>query len=237
MSDAPAAVITGGSRGLGLETARQLAGRGYRIVIASRDIKRLEAAAESLRQQAHLVDTHRLDQGDAASIAELVRWLKKRVYSIDALINCAGVSLEGDEPGTDVSVLGASERDVLDTVNINAVGPWRLTRALVPLLANHARIVNVSSGMGAIGAMGSGYFGYRASKAMLNVLTRSLAPELQSRGIMINSVCPGWVRTDMGGLHATRSLEEGAMGIVWAATLPPGGPTNGFFRDGRPIDW
>jgi NAD(P)-dependent dehydrogenase (short-subunit alcohol dehydrogenase family) len=91
--------------------------------------------------------------------------------------------------------------------------------------------------MGAIGDMGSGYFGYRASKAAMNVLTRTLAQELKSRGIMVNSVCPGWVRTDMGGPNATRSLEQGASGIVWAATLPPGGATNGFFRDGRPIPW
>jgi NAD(P)-dependent dehydrogenase (short-subunit alcohol dehydrogenase family) len=91
--------------------------------------------------------------------------------------------------------------------------------------------------MGALTDMGTGYFGYRVSKAGLNVLTRTLAQELAPRGIKVNSVCPGWVRTDMGGPNATRDVEHGASGIVWAATLPPAGPTNGFFRDGRPIPW
>jgi NAD(P)-dependent dehydrogenase (short-subunit alcohol dehydrogenase family) len=237
MANAPVAVITGGSRGLGFEAARQLGERGYHIAIASKDAKRLEEAAHRLGASGATVEFHLLDQGNAESIATFAKWAGDRLGTIDALINCAGVSLEGDEPGTDVSVLGAGEKDVLDTIDINAIGPWRLTRTLVPLLARNARIVNVSSGMGAIGDMGSGYFGYRASKAALNVLTRSLAPELKSRGIMINSVCPGWVKTDMGGPNATRSVEQGASGIVWAATLPPGGPTNGFFRDGRPIAW
>lgn len=237
MASAPVAVITGGSRGLGLETARQLAKQGYHVVIASRDAKRLEAAAQTLLDTGASTDGHVLDQGQAESIKIFAKWMKDHVKKIDALINCAGVSLEGDEPQNDVSVLGAGENDVIDTININAIGPWRLTRALAPLLAGNARVVNVSSGMGGIGEMGSGYFGYRASKAMLNVLTRTLAPELKSRGIMVNSVCPGWVKTDMGGPNATRSLEKGAAGIVWAATLPPGGPSNGFFRDGRPIAW
>jgi NAD(P)-dependent dehydrogenase (short-subunit alcohol dehydrogenase family) len=104
-------------------------------------------------------------------------------------------------------------------------------------MARNGRIVNVSSGMGALTDMGGDYFGYRASKAGLNVLTRTLAHELRPRGIMVNSVCPGWVKTDMGGRGASRSIEKGAAGIVWAATLEPGGPTGGFFRDGKAIAW
>jgi NAD(P)-dependent dehydrogenase (short-subunit alcohol dehydrogenase family) len=220
-----------------LETARQLARRGYHIIIASKDAKRLDAAARSLREAGATVEANVFDQGNAEAIAAFARWINDRLGKIDVLVNCAGVSLEGDEPGTNTSVLGAGEKEVLETINVNVIGPWRLTRALAPLLAKHARVVNVSSGMGAIGDMGSGYFGYRASKAALNVLTRTLAQELKSRSIMVNSVCPGWVKTDMGGPDATRSLEQGASGIVWAATLPPGGPTNGFFRDGRPLSW
>jgi NAD(P)-dependent dehydrogenase (short-subunit alcohol dehydrogenase family) len=120
---------------------------------------------------------------------------------------------------------------------VNTIGPWRLCKAIAPLLTQNSRVVNVSSGMGALTDMGSGYFGYRASKAALNVLTRTLAQELGPRGIMVNSVCPGWVKTDMGGPNANRSLEQGASGIVWAATLAPGGPSGGFFRDGQPIGW
>lgn len=134
-------------------------------------------------------------------------------------------------------MLGADEDEVLATMRINALGPWRTVRALASLMSNGGRIVNVSSGMASLTDMGSNYFGYRASKTMLNVLTRVLAQELKPKGIMVNSVCPGWVSTDMGGPSATRSLGEGAAGIVWAATLPPDGPSGGFFRDGKALPW
>jgi len=114
-----------------------------------------------------------------------------------------------------------------------------MCEAFIPLMQRHhyGRIVNISSGMGALNDMGGGSPGYRLSKAGLNVLTRILASELRGSGILVNSVCPGWVRTDMGGSGATRSVEEGADTPVWAATLPDNGPTGGFFRDRRPIPW
>ena len=168
-----------------------------------------------------------------ASIKSFGTWAKS-LSPIDVLVNAAAIL---PESGNGSSVLGASDDDVLDTITINGMGPWRLTKLIVPHIAQDGRIVNVSSGMGGLQEMGGGYFGYRASKAMLNVLTRTLALELASRGIMVNSVCPGWVKTDMGGSNAPRSVEEGASGIVWAAHLSPGGPTNGSFRDGQPIAW
>jgi NAD(P)-dependent dehydrogenase (short-subunit alcohol dehydrogenase family) len=180
---------------------------------------------------------------------------------LDALVNNAGVyheQLDG--------------RTAHETINVNFHGPLRLTGALAPLLAPHARVVMVSSGMGELvglpAAMRSRFevpldldaltrlevafvaevergehahegvaLSYRVSKCGLNVLTRLLARALAARGVVVNAVCPGWVRTDMGGAGATRGIPEGAAGIVWAATLPPGGPTGGFFRDGRPIAW
>lgn len=123
MADLPIAVITGGSRGLGLETARQLGKRGYQLVIASKDAKRLEAAARELNEAGAKAEAHVLDQGNAESITAFAQWVKDHLGKIDVLVNCAGVSLEGDEPGTDTSVLGAAEKDVLETININAIGP------------------------------------------------------------------------------------------------------------------
>jgi NAD(P)-dependent dehydrogenase (short-subunit alcohol dehydrogenase family) len=229
----PLAIITGGSRGLGFETARQLGGLGYRLVIAAKDKARLASAEKSLASHGFDVQSKRLDMASLRVITAFGTWAKT-LGPIDVLVNAAGILPEGK---SGAGVLAADDKDVADTVTINGLGPWRLTRLIAPLMAQDGRIVNVSSGMGGMTEMGTGYFGYRASKAMLNVLTRTLAPELNSRGIMVNSVCPGWVQTDMGGPNATRSVEKGASGIVWAATLAPGGPTNGFFRDGAPISW
>jgi len=232
-NSSPLAIVTGGSRGLGLETARQLGRLGYRLIIAARDKARLAAAEKQLSGEGYAVTSKILDQGSAESIASFAKWAATQ-GPIDALVNAAGILPESTMDSADAA---ARDKAVTDTLMVNTIGPWRLTNALVPHLAANARIVNVSSGMGALTDMGTGHFGYRASKAGLNVLTRTLAQELKPRGIMVNSVCPGWVKTDMGGPRATRDVQQGASGIVWAATLPPGGPSNGFFRDGKPIAW
>jgi len=244
MSSLPLALITGGSRGLGFETARQLGRLGYRLFIASRTRARLEQAAQSLRADGCLVSFHAFDMQNADSIQTLADEVKKKEAAVDVLINCAGVMYEAgnghdvaSEIGSAASVLRSAEKNVTDTIAINMIGTWSVTRALSPYLARGARIVNVSSSMASLGEMGPGYYGYRASKAGINVFTRTLAYELRPRGILVNSVCPGWVKTNMGGPGATRDVAEGAAGIVWAATLPPDGPTGGFFRDGQAIPW
>ncbi len=236
--NAPVAIVTGGSRGLGFETARQLGGLGYRLVIASKNKNRLEAAAKALKAQGCDVTAKVLDMASPRAIAAFGKWAAK-LGPLAVLVNAAGILPEtsGAYSGKGATVLGAGDKEVNDTIAVNALGPWRLCKVIAPLLADNGRIVNISSGMGGLTEMGSGYFGYRASKAALNVLTRTLALELKPRGIMVNSVCPGWVKTDMGGRNATRSVEQGASGIVWAATLTAGGPTGGFFRDGQPIAW
>jgi NAD(P)-dependent dehydrogenase (short-subunit alcohol dehydrogenase family) len=234
MAIKPVAVITGASRGLGLETARQLGRLGYRVLMAAHHAERLKGAAATLANEGLAVAARRLDVVRQSSVDGFARWALAEAPAIDVLVNCAGAWLE--EGGPEAStVLGADARAVRRTFDVNTFGPWMLSRALASAIRPGGRIVNVTSGMGSLTGMGSGMYGYRASKAALNVLTVTLAHELRPRGIMVNSVCPGWVKTDMGGPDATRSIPEGAAGIVWAATLPPGGPTGGNFRDGRPI--
>jgi NAD(P)-dependent dehydrogenase (short-subunit alcohol dehydrogenase family) len=236
--NAPLAIVTGGSRGLGFETARQLGRLGFRLVIVSKNKRRLDAAAKALKAQGYDVTAKTADMASPPSIATFGKWVAK-LDPVTVLVNAAGILPESRNAysGKGATVLGAGDKEVSQTLAVNALGPWRLSKTIAPLLADNGRIVNVSSGMGGLTEMGSGYFGYRASKAALNVLTRTLAAELKPRGIMVNSVCPGWVKTDMGGPNATRTVEQGASSIVWAATLPPGGPSGGFFRDGQPIAW
>jgi NAD(P)-dependent dehydrogenase (short-subunit alcohol dehydrogenase family) len=237
---APLAIVTGGSRGIGFEVARQLGLRGYLLIIASKNKKGIDKAARLLTQEGIDVAAKPLDLGSLKSITGFASWALRR-GDLDVLVNCAGVMPENDRRhyngGRGKTVLGATDKAVANSFNVNALGTWRLTRAVAPQLIHGARIVNVSSGMAGLAEMGSGFFGYRASKAAVNVLTVTLAKELAERGIMVNSVCPGWVRTGMGGDDAPRSIKEGAAGIVWAATLEPGGPTGGFFRDEKPLAW
>jgi NAD(P)-dependent dehydrogenase (short-subunit alcohol dehydrogenase family) len=215
---APLAVVTGGNRGIGLEVCRQLAERGYDVVMGSRDVERGRAAGLD-------VDVRRLDVADPASIAAL------DLDRCDVLVNNAAIHYDTYQRAS------TAELDlVADALETNLLGAWRMTQALLPRLRQsaHGRVVNVSSGAGSITTMTGGPPAYSVSKAALNALTRLLAADL--RPILVNAVCPGWVATDMGG-RGGRPVSEGAAGIVWAATLPDDGPSGGFFRDGRPIDW
>jgi NAD(P)-dependent dehydrogenase (short-subunit alcohol dehydrogenase family) len=237
MSESPVAVISGANRGLGLETCRQLAERGYRVVLGSRDPQAGESAAASLREQGLAVESHALDVDDDASIAALAETLGTRYGRVDVLVNNAGV-FPDPPPGTpESSVFAASDDTLRRAFETNTLGAWRLCRALVPLMRDRGRIVNVSSGMGQLSDMNGHCPGYRLSKTALNALTRILADELADTAIKVNSVCPGWVRTRMGGDNATLSTAEGAAGIVWAATLDDDGPSGGFFRSGVAIPW
>jgi len=220
------AVVTGANRGLGLQTVRELVGRGWRVVAAARRPGEVPDLGPA-------VVAHAVDLNDDASVAGLADFVRDRFDRLDAVVNNAGVIAED---GARASVSGSTAEEVAATLATNAVGSFRVTTALLPLLAGDGNIVNVSSGMGALAEMGGGFPGYRMSKAALNALTRVTHAETPD-GIRVNSVCPGWVRTDMGGAGANRSVEQGAAGIVWAATLQPGGPSGGFFRDGEPIDW
>jgi NAD(P)-dependent dehydrogenase (short-subunit alcohol dehydrogenase family) len=178
------------------------------------------------------------DVTDPVSIGGLVNFIDDRFGRVDVLINNAGIMLENLKPGSaPVSVFKASVDTVRTSMETNVYGPLLLSQALKPLMHGNGRIVNVSSGMGQLTDMNGGWPGYRISKTALNALTRILADELKSTNIKVNSMCPGWVRTDMGGPNAERTVEKGAETIVWLATLPDDGPSGGFFRDKRAIPW
>jgi NAD(P)-dependent dehydrogenase (short-subunit alcohol dehydrogenase family) len=210
---------------------RQLAERGVVTILGSRDEERGRAAAADMDGD---VRVRRLDVTDEKGIQSLASGVEEEFGRLDILVNNAGISIDRGQRGVDADL------DVVrETMEMNLFGAWRLCEAFVPLMQRHryGRVVNVSSGMGALNDMGGGSPAYRVSKASLNALTRILSSELRGSGILVNSVCPGWVRTDMGGAGASRSVEEGADTLVWAATLPANGPTGSFFRDRRPIPW
>jgi NAD(P)-dependent dehydrogenase (short-subunit alcohol dehydrogenase family) len=226
------ALITGASRGIGREVARTLASEGWGVIAAVRDPKSAPPGAQA----------EPVEMGDAASIDGLVSRLRGRDQRLNALVNNAAIY---DGPA----------RRIWD---INVLGPLRLTRGLVPLLAPDARIVMVTSGLGQLSAQPESLVkrltapglsldgierlaeeppgGYAASKATVSAMARVFAEQLKSRGIMVNAISPGWVRTDMGGRNAPRSVEQGAASVLWGVRLPAGSATGGVFQDGMAIE-
>lgn len=226
------ALISGGNRGIGREIARQLAGQGYRVVIGSRELAKGEEAAHELGQNVTAVQ---LDVTDEDSIVAAVASVERDLERLDVLVNNAGI-VGG---GWSTNAVDADLDEVRRTLETNLFGAWRLTEEALPLMRKngYGRIVNISSGMGQLSDMGGHSPAYRLSKTGLNVLTRMLTAELGEENILVNSVCPGWVRTDMGTQSARVSVEEGADTPVWLATLPDDGPRGCFFRNREPIPW
>jgi NAD(P)-dependent dehydrogenase (short-subunit alcohol dehydrogenase family) len=218
------AVVSGGNRGIGLEVCRQLAGRGDRVVLGSRDPAKGEAAARELAGEGLEVMARQLDVADPVDSA---------LGRVDALVNNAAIHYDSGQSGA-----GADLEIVTEALETNLLGAWRMCQAFLPMLrrGGHGRIVNVSSGAGSISEMGAGAPAYSVSKAALNAMTRILAAELERERILVNAICPGWTATEMGSWGG-RPVTDGAAGIVWAATLPDDGPRGGFFRDGEPLGW
>ena len=259
----PTVLVTGANRGLGLEVCRQLGQKGFRVVLTARDARQGRAAAERLAAEKIDVVFRSLDVSNASSIATLAKELIADGVKLDVLVNNAAVALDGFDgtvarntiainflgplrvteallgilvDGSNIVMVssGAGELSGFpEIVRKKFLDPGLTRDRLVDLMASFVKDVEE----GRYRQAGWPASAYRVSKAGLNALVRILAADLLPRRIRVNAVCPGWVQTDMGGAHASRSIEKGAASIVWAALLGEDGPTGGFFRDGRSIPW
>jgi NAD(P)-dependent dehydrogenase (short-subunit alcohol dehydrogenase family) len=229
------AIVTGANRGIGREVARQLMEADIFVVIGARDLEKGVKAAEEIRGKRKNVAAYALDVNDTRSVRRFVEQVAKKHGAPAILVNNAGVYPEA----TDAKIVDTPTSMWRETFETNLFGAVRMCREVVPLMkkVRSGRIVNVSSGLGQLHQMGEGSPAYRVSKAALNALTRTLAAEVAGSGILVNSMSPGWVKTDMGGEEAPRSVEQGADTAVWLCQLPSNGPTGQFFRDRKPIPW
>jgi NAD(P)-dependent dehydrogenase (short-subunit alcohol dehydrogenase family) len=224
---------------MGFEACRQLAERGYRVLLTSRDEAAGRAAVERLSKDGHDVAYHRLDVSDPEQIAAFAGWLRDEGGRIDVLINNAGIFPEGESYPEVTAALDADMAIVRRTLETNTLGHMALCQAVIPMMqaGNYGRIVFLSSASGRLADMGGGMAGYRMSHVAINALARIFAAETKDDNIKVNAVCPYWVKTRMGGPCAPRDVEKGVETTIWLATLPDDGPSGGFFRDKQQLEW
>ena len=223
------ALVTGANRGIGLETVRQLDRAGLDVVLAARDLTRGRAAARTLNSPRIRVEE--MDVTDAKSVTACAQRLAGDKVDVDVLVNNAGIY-------PTVPFFSLEEDTLHRALDVNLMGAFHTCRAFCPGMAQrgYGRVVNVSSGLGALTGNVPSPAAYGISKAALNALTLVVSAAVPP-GVKVNAVCPGWVRTDMGGRGAPTGVAQGADTVTWLARLPDSGPTGGFFRDRRRIDW
>jgi NAD(P)-dependent dehydrogenase (short-subunit alcohol dehydrogenase family) len=227
------AVISGANRGIGLEIGKQLLEIGWNVVFTARNMAEGRPLVNKLRKKWKSAWYHQLDVTDEQSISDLAEYVEDTCGRLDVLINNAGIMIEENHRAMDMEL-----DDLHKTMATNLYGPLMLTRTLVPYFkdSKDARVINVSTRMGQLSGMGGGHAAYRISKAALNALTVVMARELEGEGIRVNSMCPGWVCTDLGGPNAVKSVEEGADTAVWLATA--NNIENGkFYAERKVIPW
>ena len=228
------ALVTGANRDIGFEVCKQLAQLSNMFVIlTARNFEKGQSAAKQLKDKGMDISFYQLDVCNDTDIKNISLQIEQQYGRLDVLVNNAAILYDSWQDAID-----ADFQVVNKALETNLFGPWYLCQIFIPLMKKngYGRIVNVSSGAGSLHYMQGGAPAYGVSKVALNALTRKLSFELRGTGILVNSVDPGWVATDMGG-HGGRPVKEGAKGIVWAATLPNDGPTGGFFYDGKPEEW
>ncbi|HZV21289.1 MAG TPA: SDR family NAD(P)-dependent oxidoreductase [Hyphomicrobiales bacterium] len=220
-------LLTGANRGIGLATARELQKRGAKVIAGVRNPDKMPSIPD--------IRVMRLDTADAASCEAFAASAEKEEGRIDGLINNAAILIDQGK-----AALALSDRELREVMEVNLIGPIRLCRLVVPgmLKRGYGRIVNITSGLASIGDMGGGYLSYRMSKLALNGFTRVLAAELGlGSNVKVNSISPGWTRTDMGGPGATRDPADPAREIADLISIADNGPTGGFFYKGEPAVW
>jgi len=226
-------LVTGANKGIGREVASQLARKGFHVFVAARNPDAGRKAADEIAKQSGKATFIEVDVTDNASVRAAAREFSKIADHLDVLVNNAGIMMDGDD-----AILEVSDNIFRRTIETNVLGALRATRAFTPLLVKSKapRVINVSSSGGQLTGGADGWSpAYCISKTALNGVTSQLAAALPK--FAVNSVCPGWVRTDMGGRNATRSVEEGADTIVWLASEAPQGLTGKFLRDRKEIPW
>ncbi len=253
------AVVTGSHQGIGFEVCRQLGALDFQVVLTGPDKNKGKVAAQKLRSKGSDAVYHVLDVANGRQVFTLRDFVFKKFGRADVLVNNAGIlldegrsKLEGIvarnlkripkkvEPGQGPSILDEDIDIFRATLEVNTLGALAMCQAFVPLMmkAGYGRVVNVSSSRGQLSSMGDdGAPAYQMSKAALNTVTLMVADAARGKNVLVNSVCPGWTRTSLGGPNASRSVEKAAETIIWLATLPNNGPTGKFFTDKQCIDW
>ena len=228
-------IVTGASRGLGKAVARHLLQTERAVILSGRASKNFERAIADLQQEGLTPEALIMDVTSQESVDQSVSQVSERHGSIDCLINNAGIMIKSEELFEEFSVQAFHT-----TIDTNTLGLLRVSLAFAPLLFNspNPRIINISSGLGVIKDMGSNYPSYRLSKTAVNAITaQSHHAWYKKHGIRTLAVCPGWVKTDMGGENAALDLDQGIKSILWAIETSPDGPSGGLFRNGRPLPW
>lgn len=225
--------ITGSNKGIGYEIARQCGKRGFHVIISGRDETRLKKALENLQKEKINADSLLMDVSSLESIETAASQFNSKRLKIDVLVNNAGIIIKCDYK------LLQNDRNILQqTINTNSYGPLFVTKAFLPFIGSPGRIVMISSRGGVLNGGVAGWSpAYCVSKTLLNAITKQLAHELKDKNISVNAVCPGWVRTDLGGAGATRSVEKGAETPVWLSSEASEELTGLFFRDKKVIPW
>jgi len=232
--DKKIAAVTGGNRGIGFQICRDIANKDLKVLLTARNSEKGAESAKILQDEGLDVTFYELDVSSAESIDNFVSRVTKEFSRIDVLVNNAAIIPDARSSGLSVEI-----QELQVSLETNVYGIIQLSQKIIPLMIknNYGRIINLSSGMGQFADMGSGYLAYRISKTAVNTITKVLANETDSYNIQINSVDPGWVKTEMGGAGASSSVEEGADTIVWLSTRPDNSPTGMFYKKREIISW
>lgn len=231
--DKKIALVTGSNRGIGKEIVKQLADMGHDVYLTARDEMKTIMIFEELKNKYPNILFQQLDVTNARSVEKCRKSVEKECGRLDILINNAGIM---DKEG---SALETDMKTIEEVIKTNTIGAMRMCQAFVPLMKKHnyGRIVNMSSKLGRLSTMETGNPGYRVSKAGLNAITRIIAEEVKDNNILVNAMCPGWTKTEMGGNKAPRSVKKAAETAIWLATMRDGGGSGNFYHDKKKIAW